>query len=292
MDWAKAKTILIAVFLVINIFLGYRIIDAGTGSIAYVDDEKIKLAADYLAEKNITVNGKIPAKKVGMPSITVKYKLFNKEDIVESFFSSEEITAVSTEGNIIELRGKNIEFSIKNSRELYYKDNSIKPAAAIDEKVCRKSIKSFLDRLGMKDDADLRAVEDIEGYTRFVYGQSFKGITICNSVMEFYVNDTGIYRANIVWFETIRQAGKKADVISPVTALLYLPKHYKNNLAAGMKVLEIQQGYYFGIGAAGKVDVSKVVEGTAFPVWEIVTDRDIIYINAYNEKVEGVKKRQ
>jgi len=39
-------------------------------------------------------------------------------------------------------------------------------------------------------------------------------------------------------------------------------------------------------------DVSEVVEGTAFPVWKIKTDRDIIYINAYNEKVEGIEKRQ
>ena len=292
MDWAKAKTILIAVFLAINIFLGYRIIAASPGSIGYVDEEKIKLVTDYLSEKNITVKGQVPVKKTDMPSITVKYKLFKKEDIVGSFFSPEEMAAESTEGSTVKLKGKDIEVSIKDNRELYYTDSSIKPAAAIDEKACKDSIKEFLGRLGMKDDANLRVVENLEGYKRFIYGQSYKGVDIYNSIMEFYVNDAGIYIANIVWFETIRQEGKKTDVISPVIALLYLPEYYENSIVSSKEVLEIQQGYYFGTGANGQVDVSKVAEGTAFPVWKIATDTDIIYINAYNEKVEGVEKRQ
>ena len=290
MDWAKAKTILIAVFLAINIFLAYKIIDASTGSIDYVDGEKIKLVTEYLAEKNITVKGQVPTKKVDMPSLTVKYKLFKKEAIVESFFSPEEKATESVEGNTVKLKGKDIEVSIKDNRELNYTDNRIKPTAAIDEKTCSKVIEKFLDRLDMKDDSNIKMVEDLEGYKRFIYGQSFKGSAIYNSVMEFYANDAGVYRARIVWFETVRQAGKRTDVISPVIALLSLPEYNKKSSVSSKEVLEIQQGYYFGTGESGQLDVSKVEEGTAFPVWEITTDRDTIYINAYNEKVEGVEK--
>ena len=81
MDWAKAKTILIAAFLVINSFFAYIIFTNGTGSIGYVSSERIKQITDYLAKNNITVEGKIPVKKTDMPLITVKYKLFRKEDI-------------------------------------------------------------------------------------------------------------------------------------------------------------------------------------------------------------------
>jgi regulatory protein YycI of two-component signal transduction system YycFG len=290
MDWAKAKTILIAVFMAINIFLGYRIIDASTGSIGYVDSEKIKLVTNYLAEKNIVVKGQVPVKKTDMPSITVKYKLFKREDIVESFFSPEKTAAESIEGSTVRLKGKDIEVSIKDSRELYYTNNSIRPEATIDDKACRKSIKEFLDKLGINEDSNISRVENLDGYKRFIYGKSYKGAPIYNSVMEFYVNNTGIYTASIVWVETVRQAGKKTDVISPVIALLSLPEHNKNSVIPGKEVLEVQQGYYFGTGASGQVDVSKVEEGTAFPVWKVVTDRDIIYINAYNEKVEGIEK--
>lgn len=291
MDWAKAKTILIAVFLASNLFLAYMIIGANTGNSVDVDGEKIKLIIDYLAEKNITVKDQIPTKKTDMPSITVKYKLFKKEDIVEQIFSPEEKAAETVEGSTVKLKGSNIEVSIKDSRELYYTNSSIRPGTA-DEKACSKKIKEFLDRLGLKDDANTRRVEDLDGYKRFIYGQSFKGAPIYNSIMEFYVNDEGVQKARIVWFETIKQEGRKSAVISPVIALLALPQYNADNGAKGLEVLGVQQGYHFGTGAAGQVDTSKVEEGTAFPVWKITTNRDIIYINAYNEKVEGIEKRQ
>jgi regulatory protein YycI of two-component signal transduction system YycFG len=281
---------LIAVFLIINIFLAYIIIGANTGSSGYVDIDKVKQITSYLEEKNIMVNGQVPQKMVDMPSVTVKYRLFNKEDIFERIFSPEKKVEELLEGSTVKLSGDNLEVSIKDSRELLYLDNSIKPAAAIDQKVCSKHIEEFLHRLGLKDDANIRQVEDIEGYKRFVYGQSFKGAKIYNSIMEFLVNDAGVYNARIIWFDTIKQASKKANVISPEIALLFLPRHYKDHGAQRVEVLEVQQGYYFGTGAIGQVDVSEVEEGTAFPVWKITTDRDIIYINAYNEKVEIVEK--
>lgn len=290
MDWAKAKTILIAVFLAGNIFLAYMIVGANNGNVGHVDEEKIKLVTEYLSEKNINVKDQIPTKKVAMPSITVKYKLFKKEDLVEQIFSPEEAVFESIEGNTLKFKGNNIEASIKNSRELYYMDNSIKPSEAIEEKACSKKIAEFLDRLGMKDDANIRRVQDIEGYKKFTYGQSFKGVPIYNTIMEFYVNDAGVYKANIVWFETIKQAGAKSDVISPVIALLVLPGYLEESGEMSLEVLEVQQGYHFGTGSIGQMDTSKVEEGTAFPVWKIATNRDIIYVNAYNEKVEAVEK--
>jgi len=288
MDWAKAKTILIAAFLVINSFFAYIIFTNGTGSIGYVSSERIKQITDYLAKNNITVEGKIPVKKTDMPLITVKYKLFRKEDI-GVFFSPDEKVEESISGGIITLRGKDKEISIKDNRELDYADSSIRPSDTISEKVCRRIIKEFLGRLGMKDDSDIKTVENIEGYKRFVYVQSFKGAVIYNSIIEIYANDSGIKNARVICFEAARQLGKKAGVISPVVALLYLPEHNKKVGVPIKKVTEIQQGYYFGTGTMNQVDASKVEGGTAFPVWKITTDRDIIYINAYNEKPEGIE---
>lgn len=292
MDWAKAKTILIVAFLVINIFLAYMIFEGGTGYIDYVDGEKVKLITDYLAQKNIKVTGQVPKRMMDMTSITVKYKLFEKEDIRKSFFSTEENIEELVNDGTVKLRGNNLEIGIKDNRELLYTDSSIKPMTEANEKVCKGKIEEFLKRLGMRNDANIRMVEDIEGYKKFTYRQSFRGMAVYNSIMEFYVNDYGVHKAKIIWFETMKQAGKMLNVISPEIALLALPKLYEDSMESELKVLEIQQGYYFGTGANGQVDVSEVVEGTAFPVWKITTDRDIIYINGYNEKVESMEKRQ
>lgn len=290
MDWAKAKTILIAVFLASDIFLACMIIGGNTGSINNVDGEKIKLMTEYLSEKNIKVTGQIPTVRVDMPSITVKYKLFKKEDIEDLFFSHGEKAVESLESGTVKLKGSNIEVSIKDSRELNYTDHRISPVTASDERTCTKNIEEFLSRLDIKNDANILRVEELEGYMRFVYGQFFKGTPIYNSVMEFYVNDTGVQSARIVWFEAIKQSGRKSDVISPVIALLALSEYQSAIGVESLDVLEVQQGYHFGTGAIGQVDTSKVEEGTAFPVWKITTNKDIIYINAYNEKVEGMEK--
>jgi len=198
MDWAKAKTILIAVFLAINIFLAYMIFATHTGPIGYVDSDRIKVITDYLAEKNITVVGKVPTRKTNMPSITVKYKLFKKEDIIKSFFSSEERVEELRSESTVKLTGKDIEISIKDSRELNYMDIRIKPEEVIDDKTCRKNIEEFLGRLGMKDNADIRMAEDIDGYKRYIYTQSFKGAAIYNSVMEFHVNKSDSIAAGMI----------------------------------------------------------------------------------------------
>lgn len=290
MDWAKAKTILIVVFLASNLFLGYMIIGGNNGSIDAVDSEKIGLITDYLSEKNIVIKGQVPEKKMDMSSITVKYKLFRKEEVIKNIFSPEEKVAESAEGDTVILKGKNKEVTIKECRELNFSDASIGPAASVDKNICTRNIKEFLGRLGMKDDANIRLVEDREGYKRFIYEQSFRGMPIYNSMMEFYVNNSGVRTARIIWFESIKQAGRRADVISPAIALLYLPEYQASTEANRLEVMEILQGYYFGTGARSKVDASKIEEGTAFPVWKITTNRDIIYINAYNEKVEGVEK--
>ncbi len=225
-----------------------------------------------------------------MPSITVKYRLFGKEDITKNFFEENERAEESISGSTVIFKGKNIEISIKDNREFNYTDSSIKPSDDIDSRACKKHITEFLTKLGIKNDIIMKKAEETDGYKRFVYAQSFKGIPVYNSIIEIRANDSGIKSARIVWFETIRQSGKKTELISPVVALLYLTEYNKKVTAPIKEVLEIQQGYYFGTGAKEQVDASKVEGGTAFPVWRITTDKDIIYINAYNEKTEGIEK--
>lgn len=290
MDWAKAKTILIAVFLAINIFLGYIIIGQNAGNVSNVDSERVEQAIGYLAKKGIAVKGQVPKKKIALPSITVRHKLFKEEEVEGSMFAPGEKPVRTIEGSLVKLKGKTVEVSIRNNRELYYINTGIKPASDIDERECSKKIEEFLGRLGMKKDTRISRIDDLEGYKRFTYVQSFKETPIYNSKMEFYVNNDGVQRAEISWFETIKQVGRNTEVISPAVALLYLPEHNKKSTEPGREVSDIQQGYYFGTGASNQVDVSVVEEGTAFPVWKITTDRDIIYINAYNEKVEGIEK--
>ena len=290
MDWSKAKMILIVVFILINLYLGYVIIDVNTGSMGYVDRESMQRVTDYLAGKAVRVTGQIPDKKIDMSLINVKYKLFSGEDIKSRLFSADEAVTEARDGHALKLSGKTTEVSINDSREFLYTDNSIRPAGDINEKACRTKVRDFLSKLGINAASGTSSMESVEGYKRIVYSQSFKGANIFNSIMEFYVNDSGIQRARIIWFENIKQTGKKTEVVSPVIAMLAVADLNKNSIMPSREILGIEQGYYFSTGAKDQVDVSKVEEGTAFPVWKITTDKYKIYINAYDEKVEGVEK--
>lgn len=290
MDWSKAKRILIVVFILINLYLGYVIIDINTGSMGYVDRESIQRVTDYLAGKNVRITGQIPDKKIGMSLINVKYKLFSGEDLKGRLFSVEEAVEESRDGHTVKLSAKAKEVSINDNRELLYTDSSITPAGDINEKACRKKVVDFLTRLGINTAGSTSSIESVEGYKHIVFRQTFRGTYIFNSVMEFYVNDSGIQRGRIIWFETVKQAGKKTEVVSPVVAVLTVADLNKNSILPSREILSVEQGYYFSTGAKDQVDVSKVEEGTAFPAWRVATDKYMIYVNAYDEKVEGVEK--
>lgn len=292
MDWARAKTILIVVFLAIDIFLGYMIIGTRNGNTVYIDSQKIQEVTDYLTGKGIEIKGEIPQKKTDMPSITVKYKLFNKKEITEKILSaSDEIKEIYTD-SFLTMETKDVQIQLKNGREFNYLNKAIKPVfSEIDEKQCKKNIDSFIQKLGIENSGmDIVSIEEENGYAKYVYRQKYRGYVIYNSRMEYYVNDNGISKANIVWFNTINQASKNGVVVSPLDALLTMYDHYKEDIDGGFAVLGIEQGYYFGTGAEKKLDTSKIEEGTAFPVWRINTNRGLIYINAYNKIIEGMEK--
>lgn len=292
MDWAKAKTILIAVFLGINIFLGYMIIGSGSGSIGRIDSRKIQETTEYLTENKINVKTEVPDRKTDLPPVTVKYKLFKKDSIVKNFFPpNEEIEEFRDENGLI-LNNGDIQIQIMEGKEFYYQDNGIKPSAdETDERTARKNIDSFIEKLGIKPGSTrIISAGKVGGYSKYVFEQLYRGFVIYNSRMEFYVNNNGIHKAGIVWFDTVKQANKTGSVVSSLDALSTMFDYYKENIGQGVGVLGIEQGYYFGIGVGKQVDTSKIEEGTAFPVWKITTDRDLIYVNGYNKHIEGLEK--
>ena len=292
MDWARAKTILIVVFLAINIFLGYMIIGTKNGNTVYIDSQKIQEVTDYLSGKGIEVKGEIPRKKVDMPSITVTYKLFNNKEIAEKLLlANDKIKETDTDSSLT-METEDIQIKIKNGRELNYLNKTVEPVfSEIDEKLCKKNIYGFIQKLGIENSGmDIVSAEEENGYMKYVYRQKYRGYVIYNSRMEYIVNDHGISKANIVWFNTINQVSKSGTVVSPLDALLTVYDYYKDDIGQGFAVLGMEQGYYFGTGTEKKLDTSKIEEGTAFPVWRINTSMGLIHVNAYNKRIEGVEK--
>ncbi len=292
MDWARAKTILIAVFLIINLFLGYQVFSNRIGNISYVDREKIAEVISYLGTKEVHVEGEIPYRKLDVPALTVQYKQFKTEEAQACLFRPEEKVTAAEGKAFISMISTDTAASIRNGTELHFERTSIPPSAGtVDEQQTRRLIDDQLNALGIKHKEKFersKAIED--GFLTLRYEQRYKGLAIYNSRMLFSANEYGIRDATLVWFNSVEPVKQKTKIMSPTDALLKAHRFMEANEMLPVKISSIEQGYYFSTGENTELDVSKVVVGTAFPVWKVSTDRGILYINAINLMIEGFRK--
>ena len=111
MDWARAKTQLIYVFIILNIFLGYTLYKRNYSDYDDFDPGEI------LAAHDIFLNAKLP-KPASFEGRTLVYKVYSENEIKEIFFNNPQITGTDdlktfTEGDLrVDLmQGKNIRYT-------------------------------------------------------------------------------------------------------------------------------------------------------------------------------------
>lgn len=289
MDWSRAKTILIIVFLVADIFLGYQYINQNQQSAPTITQESINETVDYLKKQNIFVQGTIPNKAIQMPNIKVKYKSFHTDEIINMFFANNDNAPSVTVGkeNLI-IENDKIQVQIKKDKELYYLNKTIKgQKGEIDEVKCKKIAENFLGQVGIygaTTEAARKSTTD--GYMMVSGVQRYKGLFVDGTQIEMMVNEEGIYKATLLWFGDVKpNESKTKPVISALKALEMASKIYTDKYE-NVNIFEIKQGYYFGTNELEQFDLRMIEEGTAVPVWRIKADKATIFINAYNGQLE------
>lgn len=285
MDWTKAKTILIIVFLFTNIFLGYELFELSMGS-NYINDTRINEIVDYLKDSNIAVNMDVPHRAKPLPTILVRYKSFSKDEAAAIFFGNSKITDVMQNENSMWLSDGNISVQTRDTNELHYVNKAIAPSNAPNERKSKKAAESFISKMGIGGGGRFFMGETAAGgYYKFSYGQKYSGVPVYNSYIEITANETGVHEARMVWFDSIKDHTNTTEVVSSIGVLLKVQQVLKNS-GSNVAVNGMEQGYYFNVTGAS----SKAVEGTAFPVWKVNTNIAVLYINAYDEKVERMDK--
>lgn len=286
MNWSKAKTILIVVFLIADIFLFY--VSYGVDMVNNVGEEDIAKVLDYLKSHNITVKGPIPSKGNPASLLYVKYKTLDIEEAREIFFDSDDNIAIKESERKILMENDTILVELHNNGEIFYLDKRLnkKDNEAVDEGKITKSVDSFLKLLNI-DLNQATLVKKIvkDNYVNLRYNQNYKNRFIDKTYLEIKAVDEGISYAKILWFESVQNGKTKNEVISPIKALLKLAELHgiENN---EVSVDEIIQGYYFSNSMEKTFGVRTVMEGNAVPVWRIKTNVGNVYINGYNGTVE------
>ncbi len=285
MNWSKAKSILIIMFLIADVFLFY---------VTYSDDiigrqnkDNTMQVLEYLKNQDIIIKGKIPNKGTPAPLLNVKYKLLKEEEAREIFFDSKERISIKNNKEGTSMESSKAFLEIMSSGDLFYLNKSLSNKEAnrsLDEAMAKKNIEEFLELLDIDlNDTIIIKKNVVDNNLNIKYNQTYKGQFIDNSYLEIRACNSGVSYMKMLWFESVESGKTKKEVISPIKALMKLSELYRE-MENTIRVEDISQGYYFGSG--GPFDIKQIEEGTAIAVWRLKTDLGIIYINAYNGNVE------
>lgn len=285
MDWSKAKTILIIVFLILNIFLGGNLWlkSSAKGEVTVVSIKETDEAKKILKQEGIIVEAEIPKKISPQPFLTVSYTNVNAEKTASSFFDNlNEVEIIKEEDNITYQKGNRqliimdkgiISYFNNEDSEIIY-DNLDKVKA---EEIAYEFIQ---EHIGFPSNAvhDRTVYYDQSNSFLVEYIQVYKGKFISSSCIDVLVTPLGVKSYYCGWIEPLGYSGKPKKIISPVHALLQIVDIFEET-EDEVIVTDIQLGYYSRQYNAAKWH--------AVPSWSIKTNEDdTYYINGYTGELE------
>lgn len=288
MDWKRAKTILIIMLLMINSFLSYQLITTNRNQNKYMSKQELESVKRYIESKNIKLETDIPDRVIVIPSLKVRYNQFEIEKVKQMLFNNKDVKITMLDDGYSVIN-EDISVKVKNNIYFYYKNEAIKiKQSEVNKEKCVKNAEMFIKSLKVDTSSKYIKLQEIEnGYVRIVLGQQYKNIPVDNSYIEIIATEEGVSEANIKWFEYIKP-NKSHNITTPVVALLKAYEDKKEGSEA-ISVKQIRQGYYYNTEGQKDSKGNIPVEGTAAPMWVIVSDKGQIYINAYDEKIEKIK---
>lgn len=274
MDWAKAKSILVVIFLLLNIFLGAYITAQKTGAGTtgkVIDDAKAILEA-----RGVTVECKIPTFSGRAREVSFEDTRRINRNIITSRLLGTGAMAPATDIGMMLVNGsRSIAFTGANS--FIFTDGS--PAANREMNNlngAEKQLKKMIRELGLPANSEYghyKASTLSDGEMKIVFIDKYEGLLVFGNLLTAVITQDGGIKSLSFEYNGIRNLdnGSLIKVLPAYQVLL------KNHMAIGKSVItEIELGYSFS-------NVSGEVKGIwEKPVWRIKRDGDKVEdFNAY-----------
>ncbi|MEZ0537147.1 hypothetical protein ACAG39_07815 [Caldicellulosiruptoraceae bacterium PP1] len=243
MNWSKVKTIAIIAFLIINIYLVFRLYSQ-IPMTSIIPDTQIKKAIAILNKNGIAIKCKIPNEIYSVSKLNVMVES-SFQDIIKKLF-----------GNRID------KYKNEYQSSLYY----IKIENGVLHLTSTYDINPF----------ELLEINQNNYYKDPIlnqYIQIYKGIFLFDGKMIVSKKDNGVQ----ITFSKIKPLTFELDkkrTISSTEAIFNLLNQSKNIKT----IQDIKFGYY-------QKDLN-IIKGEALPVWRIIADNQVFYINAFSGWLE------
>ena len=285
MNISKAKSVMIIVFLALNLFLLYHLLEPGWGSIEDVITlEERQRMESMLVENNYVLEAEIPVKPEKSFFLTVTAPQKNIEELRKLFFGDETIEVVEAEEGITYTSEKAVLFIQNNGFFSYILNQSPlrADAAEVDEGEALDTASNFLQKRGLltEDTGKYEVRADNENEFTVIFYEEYEDIPLFSaniilSVKGDKVTEARSYRPRIVGVED-RQEMK----VIPATAAVMRLIEELGYTGEEKTVSDIAPGFYSREYEAEEWEVP--------PVWRITIDEENqYYINAFTGNIEN-----
>lgn len=275
MDWNKSKTILIAAFIVVNIFLlaivfNYNISGNKYGSF---EEEFINDVLTKLESKNINVDCDIPTRFYSLPLLEIEFEIIKPENEIIKNFLGENIE-VEPDKFIYKNKNNEILEFVNNKLLIYTKRDAI-PSEMLDKETVNNQIQNFL----AEKEVTIEEYDKVSEYYKngvyyTIYHKKYENYCIENSYIKIYNDSLGVYKFEIQQVENINAKEGKIEVTVASEALLRLMIYDDIN---NKTIKDIKLCYY----TVEDENWDKIVKTNADPTWKVIFDD-----NTYHYLVE------
>ena len=258
MEWSKIKTILIWIFVIVNVFLfSMYFKDMYSGN--KISNEVVADTISVLAKNNVVITEKV------MPKDCSDVKIYNVENTYRTVSEMlEKAKKTSKENGINFFTDENTSVKGKNFTCKLNSDEDVTDTEDYTEENLKKT--------GLLGDSDY-SVRKKNGYIFFylkhgnmIFFDSYIRVKCTNKgIQEIYGNN---------WYCDKVTEGSLAQTISPSQILIDFA--VQMNFPQKVTITNVEAGYYIG-------DRDEAVRVTAFPVWEItLSDNSVYYCDRRN----------
>ena len=269
MDWSKAKTILIGIFIFLNSFLLYMNVHSGNSK--DISFELKQSTLEILEKRGVVLDCKIPDINGEAKILNYEKGSYNEEKILKKIYNSnEDIEEVKLNKEYIKDEIKII-FKNENSME-YFNEKPDSQVNINNETELKRSVVSFLRRISIPipENVIYRIEKQNEESVRVVLKQKVGEYILFNEWITADISSKGIKHLKHTYINIKGIEPGQKDIISAHKVLMI-----NANINMGGKIKSIDLGYKINEGEQTK-------ESLINPTWHITTNKGEYYFDATN----------
>lgn len=281
MNWETTKTWLIVSFLVLDLFLGWQLIQYRQEMRSYTEPYPDLLAntKTLLADHGFVLDTSVPSSEPTLPTLKAAFAKPALKQLARTALPSNGSTVhINTKQGTAQSPDGRIKRVSDGTWQVTYKKPQVLTGHT-PGRISGQVLKWVPDGNLYRLDSTLQAQGTL------LFEQQYGHFPIFDATVSASVNNSRLYGFLETELTGITAANKPKPVITALDALASLAESMdKSTIGSDNKIDSISLGYAHKLSANSNVNASS--SGYWFPVWRIVTGSTIYYINAFSGEVE------